>query len=247
VANLLLVVVRGTALSGKTALARRLAERLPGKVAHLSQDDLAVGVPFEDVGTVVDAGAVNVLHGSSGGLTSTGDQFWSQDSLGVKGTGEADDGFGRSLAAADFGESSQADLAVGVPFEDIGTVEGAGAVNVLYGSSGGLTATGDQSWHQDTFAVIDTAEAADFFGWSLAAANFGKSSQADLAVGVPFEDVETVVGAGAVNVLYAASGGLTATGDQFWDQDSSGIQGTAETDDLFGWSVAPPGGGIALD
>ena len=40
-ANLLFVVVRGPALSGKTAVARRLAERLPGKVAHLSQDDLA--------------------------------------------------------------------------------------------------------------------------------------------------------------------------------------------------------------
>jgi predicted kinase len=40
VASLYVVVVRGPALAGKTALARRLAERLPGKVAHLSQDDL---------------------------------------------------------------------------------------------------------------------------------------------------------------------------------------------------------------
>ncbi len=39
--GLLFVAVRGPALSGKTALARRLAERLRGKVAHLSQDDLA--------------------------------------------------------------------------------------------------------------------------------------------------------------------------------------------------------------
>jgi predicted kinase len=40
VANLYVVVVRGPALAGKTAVARRLAERLPGKVALLSQDDL---------------------------------------------------------------------------------------------------------------------------------------------------------------------------------------------------------------
>jgi predicted kinase len=35
------IVVRGPALTGKTAVARGLAERLPGKVAVLSQDDLA--------------------------------------------------------------------------------------------------------------------------------------------------------------------------------------------------------------
>jgi chloramphenicol 3-O-phosphotransferase len=34
------VVVRGPALAGKSSVARRLAERLPGKAALLSQDDL---------------------------------------------------------------------------------------------------------------------------------------------------------------------------------------------------------------
>jgi len=40
--------------------------------------DLAIGVRFENVGTVSDAGAVNVLYGSAGGLqaTSPDDQFW---------------------------------------------------------------------------------------------------------------------------------------------------------------------------
>ena len=38
--GLAFVVVRGPALSGKTAVARRLAARLPGKVAVISQDDL---------------------------------------------------------------------------------------------------------------------------------------------------------------------------------------------------------------
>ena len=34
-------------------------------------DDLAVGVPGEDVGTVVDAGAVNVLYGTASGLAAS--------------------------------------------------------------------------------------------------------------------------------------------------------------------------------
>ncbi|HEV8420554.1 MAG TPA: hypothetical protein VGR13_04295 [Actinomycetota bacterium] len=63
-----------------------------------SHADLAVGVLAEDVGAVGDAGAVNVLDGSSAGLTATGDQFFHQDSAGVLDTAEADDEFGRSLA-----------------------------------------------------------------------------------------------------------------------------------------------------
>jgi len=39
--------------------------------------DLAVGVPGEDVGAAVEAGAVDVLYGSAAGLTSSGSRaFW---------------------------------------------------------------------------------------------------------------------------------------------------------------------------
>src|SRR5919198_518120 len=96
--------------------------------------DLAVGVPGEDLAGNTFAGAVNVLYGSSTGLTATGNQFWTQDSTGVAGSAETRDDFGFSLAAANFGKSSQADLAVGVPGEDLAGNTFAGAVNVLYGS-----------------------------------------------------------------------------------------------------------------
>ena len=147
----------------------------------------------------------------------------------------------------DFNGDGFADLAIGVPFEDVGVNSNAGAVNVLYGSSSGLTGTGDQFWTQDATGVLDTAEASDDFGWSLAAANFGKSSQADLAVGVPFEDVGAIGDSGGVNVLYGSTTGLTATGNQFWTQDSTGVLDTAEANDGFGWSLAPRGSGISPD
>jgi hypothetical protein len=38
--------------------------------------DLAVGVSAEDVGSVVDAGAVNVLYGAGSGLTGSGSQIF---------------------------------------------------------------------------------------------------------------------------------------------------------------------------
>jgi hypothetical protein len=109
-----------------------------------------VGVPGEDVGTIVDAGAVNVIYGSPRGLTAAGNQLWTQDSQGIKDLAEAEgERFGAALAAANFGEGSPADLAVGVPGEDVGTIVDAGAVNVLYGSASGLTAAGNQLWHQN--------------------------------------------------------------------------------------------------
>jgi hypothetical protein len=60
--------------------------------------DLAIGVPGEDIGTIADAGAVNVLYGSAGALTTTGAQQFFQGSGGVAGAREEGDAFGSSLA-----------------------------------------------------------------------------------------------------------------------------------------------------
>jgi hypothetical protein len=49
----------------------------------------------------------------------------------ILGAAEADDEFGHALAAGDFNDDSEADLAVGVPGEDRGSAADAGAVNVL--------------------------------------------------------------------------------------------------------------------
>jgi hypothetical protein len=57
-------------------------------------------------------------------------------------------------------------------------------------------------------------------------------------VGVPHEDVGAIANAGAVNVLYGAASGLTATGDQIWDQNTVGISDTAEANDEFGRAPA---------
>ena len=58
--------------------------------------DLAVGVPGEDVGPLVDAGRVQVLYGGRAGLGAPGDQLWTQDSVGVGDVVEAGDRFGES-------------------------------------------------------------------------------------------------------------------------------------------------------
>jgi arylsulfatase A-like enzyme len=200
--------------------------------------DLAVGVPQEDVGTVVDAGAVNVLYGSTAGLTSTGNQFWTQNSSAVLDTAETNDTFGASLAAGDVNGDGSADLAVGVPNEGLSGLTQVGAVNVLYGSAAGVTSTGNQLWDQDSTDVPDSCEASDHFGTSVTMADFNGDGEMDLAVGVPDENLGTTSNAGGVDVLNGGTAGLTGSGSVQWTQDSTDIKDTAEAGDRFGAALA---------
>ena len=206
--------------------------------------DLAVGVPFEDISTTVDAGAVHVLYGSSSGFQvfTTSDQFWYQNSPNIEDSVEPGDQFGTSLVAGDFDGDGYHDLAIGAPFEDIGTTSDAGSVHILYGSSSGLQATSpaDQLWHQNSVGVDDSVEE-DHFGASLATGDFNKDGFADLAIGAPFENIGTVVNQpGAVNVLYGSASGLqiSSPADQFWHQNKPGVEDSVEGGDGFGSAVA---------
>ena len=82
----------------------------------------------------------------------------------------ADDGdpSGDSLLPTGFDGDGYADLAVGVPWEEVEGADSAGAVNVLYGSAGGLSATGNQMWHQNSTGIAGGVEQGDWFGYALA-------------------------------------------------------------------------------
>jgi hypothetical protein len=198
--------------------------------------DLAIGVPYEDVGAEEDAGVVQILYGTVDGLSSTGTQTWDQDDAG--GPVEAFDHYGYSLAAGDFDCNGYDDLAIGAPFEDLGSISNAGSAVVLYGSGFGLTSEGNQLWHQDRSGIPGVPEEGDNFGKSLAAGDFNGDGCDDLAAGVPSEDVSTISDAGAVNIFYGSESGLSSAGSQIWDQGDPTVLDEAETNDFFGHALA---------
>jgi hypothetical protein len=229
---LVLVLAAGIWPSGQGVAAVQAAPA-PGLQADFNNDgaaDLAIGVPFEWVGAIQDAGAVHVLYGSAGGLQGPGSQFFTQDSPGIPGTADLQDNFGFGLATGDFDQDGFADLAIGVPGEDIGTIGSAGAVIALYGSAAGLTTTGAQLLTQAGGAT----EANDGFGGELAAGDFDDDGFADLAASVSGEDVGSVLDAGAVSVLPGSLNGLSTVGGRLFTQ----VGGAVESEDFFGDTLA---------
>jgi FG-GAP repeat len=198
--------------------------------------DLAIAAPGENVGSMRDAGAVNVLYGSASGLSGVGAQQVTQNSPGVGSSAELDDVFGAALAAGDFNGDALDDLAVGVPSE-AGVVR-SGAVNILYGSAAGLSGAGSQVFTQNSPGVVDSSEAGDRFGQALAAGDFNGDAFAELAVGAPREDAGSLRDAGAVTVLLGDASGLTGAASVVFTQDTPGVGGSAEAGDLFGLALA---------
>ncbi len=218
-----------------------------------SNDDLAIGAFKEDAGfgtaSATYGGNVYVIYGSPSGLDplSANDppQIWNQNRPQVEGDVEEFDYFGYSLAVGRFDSDGYSDLAIGVPYEDLGSFENAGGVNVLYGSSGGLraiiatdgTGRADQFWEQNSANVTDSAEMGDRMGLWVRSDDFNGDGKYDLAISAPNEDLGTVTDAGIVHIIYGSNGGLSATAtiaDQMWHQNSGNVEGSSEAEDAFG-------------
>ncbi len=207
------------------------------------RDDLAVG-SSSDPGGNIDAGSVNILYGSPGGLTADGDQLFTQDSSGILDDAEPGDFFGSSLSAGDFDGDGFDDLAVGAVLEGIeGSVTGAetGAVHIIYGTDDGLRARNNQLFHLDSPGVPGLAEGSDGFGGGgvgLAAGDFNGDDRDDLAISATALDVNAVADAGGVVILYGAQGSLSTNGARLFHQDVPGIPSDPEENDHFGFALA---------
>jgi hypothetical protein len=216
-----------------------------GEVVHLFGTGdgpvLVVGVPHEDVGTKVDAGAV-AAQPPSGPLSMV-----TQDSPGAGGSAESGDRYGASIDSYStfVVDHPVCMVAVGVPGEDLGGTANAGTVSYAavdlflpeepVAPIRGLALT----ISQDSSGVPGGAEAGDQFGSVVATGEFG-TERLHLVVSSPTEDLGTISDAGMVTMTRIdPQTAIPLTGAQPgpWTQDSPGVAGAPETGDRFGSGV----------
>ncbi|HEY6570552.1 MAG TPA: hypothetical protein VIZ22_09690 [Candidatus Limnocylindrales bacterium] len=203
-------------------------------------DDLAIGAPGDDVlGNGRHQGGVTVLYGSPEGLIAQGSQWWHQNLPNFPGSAENYDWFGQAVSAGNLDNDGYADLAIGSPGDRVGSADGAGAIFVLWGGSGGLTRFGAQRWSQASAGMPGTPEAGDRFGSSLAIGHFGRSAPGDLAIGIPGEAIGARGDDGLIGVLYGRTNSLWSKHSQEWWQDRMGIGGSSENHDGLGTALTP--------
>ena len=193
------------------------------------RDSLAVGVPGEDVGRTVDAGAVNIRYAAA----SPGRRLLYQDRP------ERGDRFGTALGDGRFDQAiGTVDLAVGAPGETVRGRRDAGAVSVIKNNNSGFQA-GGQVFYQGR-GVYGMPEKGDRFGAAVAVGGYGRSlggvvlGVGGLAVGVPGEDVGRAADAGFLTVLYGPGG---VRQEQFTQKKAGG---RVEAGDRFGEALGAP-------
>ena len=194
-------------------------------------DDLAVGIPGEDVQDKLNAGSVHILY-SGPGRTVARRQVLVQGA-GAGGALEVGDRFGAALVAADVNCDGADDLAIGIPGEDIGTVENAGAVTVVFGGRSGLGGATETIAQQRGLRGV--AEPGDTTGAVIASGDFNNDGCADLAISSPGEDIGPGAEAGSVAVVYGGASDLVQ-GPIF--VQGVRLPGLNETDDLVGAALA---------
>jgi len=175
---------------------------------------IAVGSPGEDLGAINAAGAVNLFKASGSGLV--GLKALTQNTAGVGETAETGDRFGTSVAVM---SGSTHRLAVGTPYEDLGSATNAGLVQRFNFHD----VTSDSGINQNSVGAAGAVHDGSLYGTPLAALE-GDPERVWL-IGNPLQ------GTGAVHVVTVTGGGTSRA----WVPGAGGVPGGASR---FGRSLS---------
>jgi hypothetical protein len=185
---------RGSAPVGGTLHSfDRFGEALtPGDFDDDGYTDLAIGVSLAEHGQIRNAGEVDILFGSENGL-----------GLGTRPTQRLDrtqwadnaadlDRFGSNLTTGDFNGDGVDDLAVGSQSEPLDPLNGGGFVEVLYGTSTGISVHSPApqaiATEPSFLSLIYITVNGQRFGWDLEAGDFDNDGDDELAIGAGERD-----------------------------------------------------------
>ncbi|WP_338058704.1 FG-GAP-like repeat-containing protein [Streptomyces mangrovisoli] len=149
-------------------------------------------------------------------------------------------GNGLVSATGDVNGDGYTDLVVADPDDPTTNgVDGAvgGRILLWYGSKTGIAAGATPvQLTQSTAGVPGTSAKNDGFGAALAVSDLDGDGAADIVVGTPQETSNSR--AGVVTVIPGRRTGTLGTGSYSLTQDTAGVPGASETDDMFGTTVA---------
>lgn len=139
--------------------------------------------------------------------------------------------------AFDFNGDGYADLAFGAPGANVGSIDDAGVLHVLYGTPKGPSTAGDQLLSAaDTDGATSPQQGA-MFGAALASADFDANGYADLVVGSPGQDTPDGADTGQIVVFKGSARGLRTTSVRVWRGEVAGVH-QPDAGGQLGWSLA---------
>jgi hypothetical protein len=204
---------------------------------------IVIGVPREDVGAKIDAGAVGLVR--RGGKLS----LVTQDSPGAGGIAEPGDRYGAALDSYSTPTDHPAGMvAIGVPGEDLPGAADAGMVSYATFDLSRRASNNDspmtglaRTLAQGSTGVPDTFEAGDGFGATVLVGDFRRGNGLlDLVVGAPLEDLDGIANAGFVSVTPIRPDGSVDRGRQSasWTRSAPSTSGRAQPGDQFGTALS---------
>jgi hypothetical protein len=196
-------------------------------------DDLAIGAPGDGVGDVAARGSVTVVYGSSSGLDPASSDYIYAATPGIPGEPTPDTRFGSALAAGDFNNDGNDDLAIGAIGVNVLNHPNAGTVTVIRGTPTGITGAGAVRLQQGLGGIPGGPENGDRFGETLAAGDVNGDQFVDLLVAAPGEAIapSTTTDDGYIALLRGSAQGITGAGSQ-------SVNGPSGSHELLGASLA---------